>query len=209
MNPAQSNYSSNKGEIFAAIHFMHQWRYYLTQRKFILRTDHRAMKWIKTMEEPQGMILRWLETLSSCDFDVVFRPGTQHGNADSLSRADHATPLATGAEQDQPLYDVPTSSLNSLNHDDAMEDFPAILSLEAALPQDVRRLKALQNSDPKIVKGWVRNGKVPPKLELRTYDTLVRSYSRIFPQLRLDPRGILIRSCQNLPGRRGTEGLCP
>ena len=57
LNPAQSNYSSNKGEIFAAIHFMRQWRYYLTQRKFVLRTDHRAMKWIKTIEEPQGMIL--------------------------------------------------------------------------------------------------------------------------------------------------------
>ena len=25
LNPAQSNYSSNKGEIFAAIHFMRQW----------------------------------------------------------------------------------------------------------------------------------------------------------------------------------------
>ena len=83
---------------------MRQWQYYLTQRKFTLRTDHRAMKWIKTIEEPQGMILRWLETLSSNDFKVVFRPGTQHGNADSLSQAVHATPLATGAEEDQPLY---------------------------------------------------------------------------------------------------------
>ena len=36
LNTAQSNYSSNKGEIFAAIHFMRQWRYYLTQRKFCL-----------------------------------------------------------------------------------------------------------------------------------------------------------------------------
>ena len=98
------------------------------------------MKWIKTMEEPQCMILRWLETLSSYDFDVVFRPGTQHGNGDSLSRADRATPLASGAEEDQLLYDVPTSSMSSLNHDDAMGDFPAILSLEAALPQDVRQL---------------------------------------------------------------------
>ena len=39
------------------------------------------MKWIKTMEEPQGMILRWLETLSRYDFDIIFRPGAQHGNA--------------------------------------------------------------------------------------------------------------------------------
>ena len=64
LNETQANYSSNKGEIFAAIHFIRAWKYYLTQRKFVLRTDHQAMKWIQSMEEPQGMILRWLETLS-------------------------------------------------------------------------------------------------------------------------------------------------
>ena len=83
------------------------------------------------------MILRWLETLSSYDFDIVFRPGTQHGNADSLSRANHATPLEPGASEDQPLYDVPASGLNALTHDEAMEDFPAVLSIEAVFPSDV------------------------------------------------------------------------
>ena len=98
-----------------------------------------------------------------------------------------------------------------MDHDDAMEDFPAILSLETALPQDVRQLKTLQNSNPtiKIVKDWVRKGQVPPKLELRTYNTLVRSYSSIFPQLRLDPRGILIRSFQNILGEEEPKVCVP
>ena len=154
------------------------------------------------MEEPQGMILRGLETLSSYDFEVTFRPGTQHGNADSLSRVNHATPIKQEDSEDQPLYDVPTSSLNLLDYDVAMEDFPAVLSLEAVLPQDMKQLKTLQAADPtlKIVRKWVHGGQLPPKLEVRTYDTLVRSYSSIFPQLRLYPRGILIRSCQNLLG---------
>ena len=118
------------------------------------------MKWIKTMEEPQGMILRWLETLSSYDFDVIFRPGAQHGNADSLSRADHATPLKPGAAEDQPLYDVPASGLNALTHDEAMEEFPAIFSIEAVFPADVQKVKGLQNSDPtlKVIKRWVLKG---------------------------------------------------
>ncbi len=42
------------------------------------------------METPSGMIQRWLETLANFDFIVQHRPGTQHGNADSLSRAEHA-----------------------------------------------------------------------------------------------------------------------
>ena len=102
------------------------------------------------MEEPQGMILRWLETLSSYDFEVTFRPGTQQGNADSLSRVDHATPIRQEDSEDQPLYDVPASSLNLLDYDVAMEDFPAILSLEAVLPQDVKRLKTLQAANPTL-----------------------------------------------------------
>ena len=88
------------------------------------------------MEEPQGMILRWLETLSSYDFDVIFRPGAQHGNADSLSRADHATPLEPGATEDQPLYDVPASGLNALTHDEAMDEFPACLLYTSPSPRD-------------------------------------------------------------------------
>ena len=36
------------------------------------------------------MILRWLEILASFDFTVQHRKGTQHSNADSLSRAPHA-----------------------------------------------------------------------------------------------------------------------
>ena len=142
------------------------------------------------------MILRWLETLSSYDFDVIFRPGTQHGNADSLSRADHATALTPEATEDQPLYDVPSSGITALSHDEAMEDFPAFLSIEAVFPADVQRIRTLQDSDPtlKVIKGWVREGKTPPKLELRRYDTLVRSYSSIFPQLRLDPSCLLYTS---------------
>ena len=128
-----------------------------------------------------------------------------------LQHINHATSLDDGDAEDKPLYDVPTSSPNTLNHDVAMEDFPEILSLEAVLPQDVKRLKILQTSDPtvKVVKKWVHEGRIPPKLELRTYDTLIRNYSSIFPQLQLDPRGILIRSCQNLLGEEEPKVCVP
>ena len=29
---------------------------------------------------------RWLETLASFDFDITYRPGTQHSNGEALSR---------------------------------------------------------------------------------------------------------------------------
>ena len=57
----------------------------------ILRTDNRALTWIRSLESPTGMILHWLEILASFDFIVKHRKGTLHGNAYSLSRAPHAT----------------------------------------------------------------------------------------------------------------------
>ena len=83
-------YSSNKGQLLAVLHFVNKWRYYLQYRPFVVRTNHEALKWLYTMQEPRGMIARWLETLSNFDFEVRHRAGVKHGNADSLSRCDHA-----------------------------------------------------------------------------------------------------------------------
>ena len=83
----KKNYSSNKGELLAVIHFMEKWKFYLWPRKFILRTDHRALRWIYTMDAPGSLAERWLNTLSSYNFEVQFREGKKHANADTLSRA--------------------------------------------------------------------------------------------------------------------------
>ena len=55
-----------------------------------MRTDNRALTWIRLLDSPTRMILWWLEILASFDFTVKHRKGTLHGNADSLSRAPHA-----------------------------------------------------------------------------------------------------------------------
>ena len=78
------------------IFFLQHYKDYLLHRPFILRTDNGALTWIRSLESPTGMILRWLEILASFEFTVRHRKCTLHGNADSLSRAPHAalpTPL--------------------------------------------------------------------------------------------------------------------
>ena len=89
LNKAQANYPATKGELCAALHFIQALKYYLQYRKFILRTDHQPLKHIHTMEPMDGHVARWLSTLASYDFDVVYREGKKHGNADGLSRAPH------------------------------------------------------------------------------------------------------------------------
>ena len=88
--PRERSYASTKGELLAVIFFLQYYKYYLLHRPFILHTDNRALTWIRSLESPTGMILRWLEVLASFDFTIKHRKGTRHGNADSLSRAPHA-----------------------------------------------------------------------------------------------------------------------
>ena len=90
LQPRERNYASTKVELLAVIFFLQYYKYYLLHRPFILRTDNRALTWIRSLESPTGMILRWLEILASFDFTVKHRKGTLHGNADALSRAPHA-----------------------------------------------------------------------------------------------------------------------
>ena len=98
LQPRERNYASTKGELLAVIFFLQYYKYYLLHRPFLLRTDNRALTWIRSLESPTGMILRWLEILASFDFTVRHRKGTLHGNADSPSRAPHAA-LPTTAEE--------------------------------------------------------------------------------------------------------------
>ena len=59
---------------------------HLYGKKFKIRADHSALKWLFNFKEPEGQVARWLESLSAFDFEIEHRPGRQHRNADGLSR---------------------------------------------------------------------------------------------------------------------------
>jgi transposase InsO family protein len=102
LTASQRNYAATKGELFALLYFLKHWRYYLQWRPFIVRTDHRALKWIRTMEAPEGMISRWLDVLANFNFTVQYRKGEKHGNADGLSRAEHVQEIVDLEEDEEP-----------------------------------------------------------------------------------------------------------
>ena len=72
---------------------------YLRAKKFVIHTDHNALKWLMSIQDPSNRIARWTLLIQQFDFDIVHRPGTTNGNADALSRR---------------LYG--TCSLNALEH---------------------------------------------------------------------------------------------
>ena len=86
LNKAERNYCVTDRELLAVKHFVEHYRQYLLGRKFLIRTDHQALHWLFSLKEPKARIARWIEILSAFDFEIEYRPGQKHGNADALSR---------------------------------------------------------------------------------------------------------------------------
>ena len=84
-------------EALAMIWSVKQFRQYLLGHKFILITDHQPLKWLKTIKDPPPKIARWVMTLQEYDFDVEYRSGKLHHNADAMSRirCDHVSVVSS------------------------------------------------------------------------------------------------------------------
>ena len=87
LNKAEQNYSASEAEMCAVQWATKHFRCYLYGKKFILRTDHSALKYLHTFADNNSRLLRWSLRLTEFDFTVEHRPGTQIRHVDSLSRA--------------------------------------------------------------------------------------------------------------------------
>ena len=85
LSKAERNYSTTRKELLALVWGSEHFETYLYGRRFLARTDHSALQWLKNFKNPRGQVARWLERLSDFDFEVEHRPGHLHGNADGLS----------------------------------------------------------------------------------------------------------------------------
>jgi len=54
------------------------------------------------VKDATGRLARWSLLLQQCDFDTVYRPGKQNGNADGLSRRPYETCELSALQRDDP-----------------------------------------------------------------------------------------------------------
>jgi transposase InsO family protein len=86
LSKEERRYCVTRRELLAVVYFLKHYRHYLFGRKFLLRTDHGALKYLLNFKDPQGQMARWLQVLGTYDFEVVHRAGRSHNNADAMSR---------------------------------------------------------------------------------------------------------------------------
>lgn len=88
LSKSEKNYSITEKEVLAAIWAMEKYKYYLTGKKFVLITDHKAIEELKKKREfGSARIYRWFERLERFQFEVKYREGVNMVVADALSRA--------------------------------------------------------------------------------------------------------------------------
>ena len=85
LSKADRRYCVTRRELLAIVLFVKYFRHYLYGVKFLIRTDHGSLRLLFNFKEP-GQVARWIETLSTFQFDIQHRPGKQHENVDALSR---------------------------------------------------------------------------------------------------------------------------
>lgn len=91
LSSAERNYSQLDKEGLAVIFGVQRFHKYIYGRKFTIVTDHKPllslfneMKAVPQMASPR--IQRWAVTLRAYEYEIIYRPGKDHGNADALSR---------------------------------------------------------------------------------------------------------------------------
>ena len=85
-NKAQQNYSATKRELYAVVYFTGYFKHYLLGQNFRIITDHRALVWLYSFKDPDGIVARWIEKLSQYSFTIEHKAGKGIPHADGLSR---------------------------------------------------------------------------------------------------------------------------
>lgn len=86
LNAAQRNYFATERELLAAYSAIMAHRYYLPGKRFKLVTDHAALTLLNNQKDLNRKPARWVADLQAFEFDVVYKSGARHLDADCMSR---------------------------------------------------------------------------------------------------------------------------
>ncbi|GFW24477.1 transposon Tf2-11 polyprotein [Trichonephila clavipes] len=127
LTKAEKNYSTTEREYLAIVWATNKFRPYIFGKHFTVVTDHHSLCWLMNLKDPSGRLARWALRLQEHDFDVKYKTGKKHSDADALSR----NPVEEETETPDKFLAV-TTSMN--------------LAMEQKKDQDLAKLKLLSNS---------------------------------------------------------------
>ena len=85
-NPAQINYTITEKECYAVLYGFTKYHHYIHGLPTTIYTDHKPLEQIDKIKIPNGRLYRWSNFFSLYEYNVVYKEGRKHQNADALSR---------------------------------------------------------------------------------------------------------------------------
>ncbi|CAF3259695.1 unnamed protein product [Rotaria socialis] len=87
LSTAERKYGATEREALAILWATKYFRPYLEGNKIYVRSDCKALEWMRTAKYVTGRLARWAMKLSAYQIEEIkYRPGKLNANADSLSR---------------------------------------------------------------------------------------------------------------------------
>ena len=159
MSKPERRYCVTSRELLAVGTFTRQYRPYLMGRRFLLRTDHGSLTWLRNFREVAGQLARLLQRLQELDFEIVHRRGKKHINADALSR-------------------FPCQQCGRDNHDLEAEKQVSAVKVCRSDPPPIHKLREVQLADSTL--GRILRGKeAGEKLAAEEMERASRSSCRL------------------------------
>ena len=86
LTDCERNYSTMERECFSVVWAVTTLRPYIEGLKFTIRTNHDALRWLMTLTDSPGRLMRWRLRLSEFGFTITYRPGRVRQVPHALSR---------------------------------------------------------------------------------------------------------------------------
>ena len=180
LNKTERQRPTTEKEALAMIWSIKQFRQYLFGHKFVLITDHQPLKWLKSLKDPPPKLARWVITLQQYDFEIEYRAGKDHVNADTMSRIRQDCDNAA---------DQRAASLHSHTQTESAQMVAMITLVNSTF-----NISEAQHNDSNIkqVIDWKQASTRKPQIERRLVDSELRCLLNQWDRLLLQ-NGILLR----------------
>ena len=86
LTDTERNYSTTERECYSIVRSVTTLCPYIEGLTFTVRTDHDVLRWLMTISDSTGCLMRWRLRLSEFDFTVKYRPGLVQQVPDAISR---------------------------------------------------------------------------------------------------------------------------
>ena len=197
LSPTQTRYSTTEKEAFAIHYALNKLHYYLHNSKFVIKTDHHALKYLFNSEIKNRRIQAWSLTIGSYNCTIEYLQGKDNVIADLLSRS--PPPMDDKEVADIPdisdkAFQVSAINTNLINPSEFVQvEAESIIDKEKSELPSIQEfdLQEEQSKDKDIVmiKDKLESGKADPSVYKKylVVDNIVYYISKVDdePTLRL------------------------